>query len=59
VVVRCVVLCCRAGLLSSTYLEVMEVQQLKESYDASLVSGLNDDVPLGRAGGVAAAAGIT
>lgn len=27
----------RAGLLASTYIEVMEVQQLKESYDATLV----------------------
>jgi hypothetical protein len=28
----------RAGLLASTYLEVQEVQQLKETYDESLVS---------------------
>jgi hypothetical protein len=28
----------RAGLLASTFIEVMEVQQLKESYDATLVS---------------------
>jgi hypothetical protein len=30
-------LLCRAGLLASTYLEVQEVQQLKETYDEALV----------------------
>jgi hypothetical protein len=29
--------CSRAGLLASTYLEVQEVQQLKETYDEALV----------------------
>lgn len=28
---------CSAGLLASTYIEVQEVQQVKESYDALLV----------------------
>eukprot|EP00775_Hariotina_reticulata_P009818 gene9818-9976_t len=44
----------KAGLLASTYLEVMEVQQLKQSYDASLVS--DEDVAairaLGQQGGL-------
>uniref|UniRef100_A0A383WE58 DNA helicase n=1 Tax=Tetradesmus obliquus TaxID=3088 RepID=A0A383WE58_TETOB len=44
----------RAGLLASTYLEVQEVQQLKETYDEALVS--DEDVAaieeLGRQGGL-------
>ena len=37
---------CSAGLLASTYIEVQEVQQVKESYDALLVRV--DVQPLGR-----------
>eukprot|EP00878_Enallax_costatus_P012492 GHUV01013046.1.p1 GENE.GHUV01013046.1~~GHUV01013046.1.p1 ORF type:complete len:475 (+),score=150.53 GHUV01013046.1:249-1673(+) len=44
----------KAGLLASTYLEVMEVQQLKEAYDAALVT--DEDVAaieeLGKQGGL-------
>ncbi|WIA16663.1 hypothetical protein OEZ85_013326 [Tetradesmus obliquus] len=44
----------KAGLLASTYLEVQEVQQLKETYDEALVS--DEDVAaieeLGRQGGL-------
>jgi hypothetical protein len=38
----CAAFLCSAGLLASTYIEVQEVQQVKESYDALLVSVTED-----------------